>query len=810
MNSYVDFEAIARLFQAAREDGRNHLFEYEVYDLIRLAGAETPPRFFLLPKGSRVDPEPLEALPGDQVVLKVVSPHITHKSDVKGVRIVPKERDKVLSAFRAMMVEVPEAYAAMIEKDRLHAPGIYRDLSGEALLNAVSTHIKGALLCQYLPPSSQEFGNELIVSLRFTREFGMVISAGLGGTDTELYAATFRKGQAMVAASTEMTDGDQFFGLYKNTISYKKLAGRTRNRKRLVADDQLRECFSAFIALGNHFSPLNPKSLFMIEELEINPFAFNDYLMFPLDGVCRFSFPENRPAPRPLEKIHRLLHPESIGIIGVSSRETNIGRTILNNVLANGFDPERIVVIHPQAGRIGSIRAVPALEAVGEKLDLLILAVRADRAVEVVEKIIELDAAESVILIPGGLGEKKGGQDKSRKILDQIQAGHDREGGGPVFLGSNCLGILSHPGKYDSLFVPDAKLPKNRGDHERESVFISQSGAYMITRMSKMAFLDPAYAISLGNQMDLRAGDILNYFIGRDEIKIVASYMEGFQDLDGLNFARAVRKAVIQGKEVLFYKAGRTPEGRSATSGHTASLAGDYMVCESCMRQAGAMVAATFTGFECLFRLSKGFHRKTVSGNRLAAVTNAGYEAVGIADNILGEDYKLRMARLSPHTRERLEEVLASAELGGLVDVQNPMDLTPMASEAVYESVTRALLEDPEVDAVVVAVIPMTPLMQTLPQGIIPNESLDSEDGIVLRISRLFKSCDKPLIVVVDSGPLYDPLADAFQNQGLPVFRSADQAVWILGKYIQGRLAACHIRDDCGAGVMEEQDRKNE
>ena len=63
--------------------------------------------------------------------------------------------------------------------------------------------------------------------------------------------------------------------------------------------------------------------------------------------------------------------------------------------------------------------------------------------------------------------------------------------GGPVFLGANCLGVISHPGRYDTMFIPDAKLPKLRGDHTRNAAFVSQSGAFMITRLSKRPELDP-------------------------------------------------------------------------------------------------------------------------------------------------------------------------------------------------------------------------------------------------------------------------------------------------------------------------------
>lgn len=104
-------------------------------------------------------------------------------------------------------------------------------------------------------PDSNAFGNELIVGLRNTREFGTIISAGLGGTDTELYAERFRKGQAIVAASVEMSDGQTFFQLFRQTISYRKLAGLTRGQRRIVTDEQMIECFESFIQMGRYYSP---------------------------------------------------------------------------------------------------------------------------------------------------------------------------------------------------------------------------------------------------------------------------------------------------------------------------------------------------------------------------------------------------------------------------------------------------------------------------------------------------------------------------------------------------------------------------
>ena len=319
MNLTVAYEPITELLRNAYAEGRQFLYEYEVYNLLSLSGSETPPKCSFIPRNARLADEEVMAMPGDKAVLKIVSPTIIHKTEVGGVRIVPKTPDKVRSAVRRMLSEVPERYAEWIERHPSGAPKSYRGLEGAALQNAIASDLKGVLQVQFMPPDSASFGNELIVGLRRTREFGMVISAGLGGTDTELYAERFRKGQAIVAALTAMTDGETFFRLFRQTVSYRKLAGLTRGQRRIVTDDQLIECFESFIRMGNHFSPDNPDAPFVIDELEINPFAFTDYLMVPLDGMCKFSLPEKEPTARPVARIGNLLHPERIGIIGVSA-----------------------------------------------------------------------------------------------------------------------------------------------------------------------------------------------------------------------------------------------------------------------------------------------------------------------------------------------------------------------------------------------------------------------------------------------------------------------------------------------------------
>ncbi len=836
MKLYVKLDEIRQLFDRAANEQRDYLFEHEVYELISLTGSETPLKYHFLEKDGRLEEGVLSNIPGDKVVVKVVSPFIFHKSDVGGVKIVNKTRTDILSTIRGMMYEVPEKQSAIIMRNMavlhpnnsqdsaINSPNFpyYINFDHEELLTKIHNGIKGFIICEFLPSDGSEFGNELLVSLMKTREFGMILTAGLGGTNTELYAQRFRLGEAVVSASTEMLDTDSFFQLYKKTISFDKLTGVGRGEKRKVTDEQLKECFAAMIKLANYFSPLNPDAPYIIEELEINPFAFYRYLMVPLDGLCRFSLPTPLLNRCLITKIDKLLHPESIAIIGVSARSLNPGRIILHNIIANGFDRSKLFIIHQSSKErdkegvfcidgIPTIGSICELKAQKGKVDLFILAVGANVVEELIDQLIENDAAHSVIMISGGVGEVSGSEEKRLAIERKIK---DANFDVPIFLGGNSLGVLSHPGKYDSIFIPEDKLPKSRGEYLRHTAFISQSGAYMITRMSKLSFMDPAYAISIGNQMDLTAGHIMRHLNSLPDITTIASYIEGFKDLDGLEFARAVRDGVRKGKDIIFYKAGRTPEGKKATSGHTASLAGDYVICKSCISEAGAMVANTFTEFEGLVKLSSALRTKKITGNRLAAISNAGYESVGIADNILGEDFKLDIANFSDKTIDIIQNTLDKSGLTQLADVKNPMDVTPMAGQEVYESIIEALLNDSGIDAVIAAIVPLTPVLETLPKKVreVEVHSISKctsdeknkdehgefdptgmERGIIKRITSLAAKYNKPLIMVVDSGELYDPLAGALQKEGLAVFRSADQAVYALGKYIRGRLKAQKI-----------------
>jgi acyl-CoA synthetase (NDP forming) len=634
---------------------------------------------------------------------------------------------------------------------------------------------------------------DLRISLDHTREFGMVISAGVGGLDAGLDEGNFRQDRAAVYAAAELTDAAGFLRLFRRTLAYQRLAMISSRDGLPLPDQALQTCFETLLALAG--ASANPDAPFVLRSLELNPVHVGSGLS-ATQARCEFGAQPGARLPRPIAKIDKLIHPKSIGIIGVSSTNMNFGRIILKNLMGSDYSKERLCIIRPGETEIDGVRCVESLKALDGKLDLLIVAVAASAVYELVDEIIETDAVESVMLIPGSLGETKASREPAAALAQRINAAHGKPGGGPVFLGANCLGVVSHPGSYDSWFIPLERLPKPPKKAERNSVMLSQSGAFMITRISQNPWLDPRYMLALGNQTDLTHGDMLNYFAELPEIETIGIYIEGFKDLDGLDFARAVRKAVVGGKQVVVYKSGKTAPGMGGVMGHTASIAGGPVLFDSVVRQAGAIVAEDFNSFDDLFYIAGALHGKKIGGNRLGAISGAGFEAVGMADFIESATFAMEMGALDTGTVSRLEEILKAKKLDALVEVRNPIDINPGADDEAHLQIVEAFLQDPEIDAVVVGLDPTAPSVRALESSKLrPGFDITDPKSTVHLMPPLVARNDKPVIGIVDGGQLYDAMAARLMDQGVCIFRNCARGTKALVRYIEARLYADALKN---------------
>jgi len=165
---------------------------------------------------------------------------------------------------------------------------------------------------------------------------------------------------------------------------------------------------------------------------------------------------------------------------------------------------------------------------------------------------------------------------------------------------------------------------------------------------------------------------------------------------------------------------------------------------------------------------------KKIGGRRVAGVVNAGFESTYAADNIGG----LELARFTPETERRLREALPP-----FVGINPFLDLTPMADDALFERCIELLVEDPGVDSVFISIVPHTVMLHT------KREEMERDrENIAYRIIRQSQKSDKPIVMSINAGTMYNVFAEAVEEGGVPTYTTAERAMTALNRLVEFRL----------------------
>jgi acyl-CoA synthetase (NDP forming) len=734
----------------ATEGDRSWLAEHEVLDLIDAVGLPTPRRRFVA-TDRPADASQWRDLPFERGVLKAIGHGLQHKTEQRALRFVTCADSADVAQRAAEMIAglSPSSRAALI-----------------------------GVLMEEQVAVEPILGRELYVGLRDAEALGPVLTVGFGGAAIEALSGALRPEAGVALWIPGVTREEHFRQRVEESLWFRAATGQVRGvpaacdgaslhaeiRRWLTALEQIAEAVSC---RGKR-----------LRELELNPLGFGGDRWLPLDGLATFGPTLEPRAPVAQDKLRRALRPRSIAIVGASqSAGDSVGRIILRNLVDGGYSPSQLAVVHPRAERIEAVRCAPSLDAVGEPVDLLILALPAAEVPAAIERAIHWGSVATVLVIAGGMGETEQGrpiEQRIRQLLQEAPRAHR-----PVVIGNNSLGLVCRRARVDSLFIPPDKLPR-AGTRSPGVALCSQSGAFSIAQLSRLTMLAPDYLLSIGNQVDASAADFLDALSAEEAVGTAALYLEGIPARAGLRLCRITREMTHAGRDVIVYLAGRSELGETATRGHTGSVAGDALVNGRALADAGALVADSLDEFVELLELSATLRTKQFGGRRAALMSNAGYEAVTMADRCAGAADQLVAAPLTDSTRALIGRALADAGLSKLVRASNPLDVTPMADDEVHERCARALLADPTVDLAVLGAVPFTARMQT--------SGDPGADGYAARMARLFDETPKPLCVVVDAGPGYEPLRLALRRAGLPVLSRADDAVLRLGRYAAHRV----------------------
>ena len=734
---------INNIILRAFEEKRNTLFEHEVYAILEELDINIPRHLFIRDERD-ITNNTLSLFGSEKIVLKTVSEDIPHKYKMGGVVIVYKDLEFVKYSLKKMK--------ASIEKKGYKAHGI--------------------LIVEYIE-YSKDIGNETLLGFRESEAFGPVISFSKGGTDAEHFAANFSPPNLILAPI-----GSKWA---------EALLQSTKIQKKYM-DEGKPDYISKIVETGVKFSTLSTcfsnffesETGFVLKEFEVNPFIFDPEGNFiAIDGFARFDRKEKDRIymeVMPKGTLTPFFEPAGIAVVGISTHDnTKAGNIIIKNLL--NLEREDVFCINIKGGEVTikgrKLHLYKSIREIKTSVDLAIISVPAEATIPVVEDCAK-KGVKAIILIPGGFSEMQKNQAVEEKILEICLTNHIR------IMGPNCLGIVYSSDEkargINTFFIPEEKFIVNL-ERNKNVAILSQSGALGITEIYNLRnAISPKVVVSYGNQLDIDACDLANYFEDEPMVDVIGFYIEGFKQGAGRKFFNITSKSK---KPIIVYKAGRTEAGRLAAQSHTASISGEYEIAKAAMKQAGLVVADTMIDHCDFIKTFALLHDFQVKGNRVAVITNAGYEKTYAADN-LGA---LILADLDKPTMDKLDQMLPSYVNAGPL-----LDLTAMASDELFERCIDILLGSKTTDALFISIVPQAILIHTT------DEEIDKyKKNIAARIVNIVHRYKKPTVVSVNvvsgADAVYNKLGQTLDAGGVPTFLTAERAMVCLNEFIKYRMS---------------------
>lgn len=376
-----------------------------------------------------------------------------------------------------------------------------------------------------------------------------------------------------------------------------------------------------------------------------------------------------------------LLRPQSVAVLGASDRP-GPGQKVVANLASLGF-PGETYLINPRRAVVGGREAFPSLDALPAVPDLVVVAVNREATVEAVESAAALGVPAAVLLAAGFGEADQHGRELDRRLR--------LAGAGLTLMGPNCLGFANLEDRVGAYSGPLMEQEGCGG-----VAVVSQSGAMACTLTGAAAErrIRFSHVVTTGNQLGLSTADYVRFLAGSERARVIACYVEGFDD--GRDLLAAFAEAQEAGKLVVVLKSGRSEAGTAAAASHTGALAGLAPVQTSAFRRAGVRVADDVEQLLALMELADRLG--SVSRGRVGVVTISGGERQLAAD--AAEEAGVELAELSPETEARLREVLPPYAV-----VANPLDTTGAGivegDGSVHSEAAALVAADPGVDIIV-------------------------------------------------------------------------------------------------------------
>jgi acyl-CoA synthetase (NDP forming) len=466
-----------------------------------------------------------------------------------------------------------------------------------------------------------------------------------------------------------------------------------------------------------------------------------------------------------VNSLKSFFEPGSVAIIGTSRTPGKGGYNIIENLLRLKY-PGKIYPVNPRANQILGLPVYRDMKHVPEIPELVLIILPPSRVLPAFKECIAV-GVKAVIIESAGFGEMDEAGAKVQARIAQLA-----KQAGVRVMGPNSVGTLNPSANFDSslgrlneTFLPDDDIQSGT------VAFIGQTGLFTGVYLPLInGEIGISLVACLGNKCDVDESDLLEYAGNDSRTRVITMYLESIGD--GRRFLELSHR-IIKEKPIIVIKSAITENGAGASVSHTGSIAGKDRVYDTAFRQAGIIRVGSFNQ---LWDVARAFvHLPLPGGNRVGIINLSGSGCVTAVDACVKNG--LEIAELSLVTKNTIKTVYPEWwRVRSPVDVWTAIEASGF--EETYRVVTRALLADEGVDAVII----ITGAVNWMPGKDVP--------GVFADMKREFPG--KPVLAVSPLGDreIFLKMHRGFQSLGIPSYTSDEEAVVALAalnKFRQSR-----------------------
>lgn len=330
-----------------------------------------------------------------------------------------------------------------------------------------------------------------------------------------------------------------------------------------------------------------------------------------------------------------VLAPSSIAVVGAEERPGNVGRAVLANIVAAGFQGA-VMPVNTAGDVVCSRRAARSLAELAIAPELVIISAAGDDVLVMAAEAAAIGARALIVLPADGEDDDMASADRDDRLLEIAR------GAGLRVVGPGSLGVVNTAAEVSLNATFSGADVRSGGLAIGAQAIAPGIGLLGHAQARHMGI---STLVSVGRRADVSTNDLLEWCEADDRTAVVMLYAESFGNPE--RFARIAQR-VSRSKPILVVKGrhGAERARRQAHSHTAAALRGDAVI-DAVLHQAGVL---RLHGSEELFHVAALFESQPLpSGRRIAIVSNSRSVATLAVDACAERGLEIRDALGASH-----------------------------------------------------------------------------------------------------------------------------------------------------------------